>query len=153
MIVILKLSTVEPSFVNFLFQSCIPQKVYKENYEIIQCLFQLVCSQSKLSTCPRSRSLEPEEKEDLCSGLGADVFVLALGHALGPGPVLDGLGVGQLGRAQQRLEVLGLHGLDLLQVGGGLELPGGNLAQEPAHALGLLQLGDRLEQGDLAMKC
>ena len=72
---------------------------------------------------PRSRSLEPEEEEDLCPGLGADVFVLALGHALGPGPVLDGLGVGQLGRAQQRLEVLGLHGLDLLQVGGGLELP------------------------------
>ena len=62
-----------------------------------------------LVSCKLLSSLESGGQEDLLASLATDVLGLALLHGLHLGAVLDGLGVGQLSGADQKVEVLGLE--------------------------------------------
>ena len=85
-------------------------------------------------------SLQSSGEKDLLAGLSTDVLRLALLQGLHLGTVLDSLSVGQLGRADEKVEVLRLQCLDSAEILRSRELSASHVAQEPSHTLMVLQL-------------
>lgn len=89
--------------------------------------------------------LQSSSEENLLRSLLTQVLGLALLQGLHLGPVLDGLRVGQLSRADQEVEVLRLERLDSVEVFRSGELAAGNSTEEPPDTLLVLQLRHVLE--------
>ena len=85
-------------------------------------------------------ALQTSGEKDLLASLSTDVLGLALLQGLHLGSVLDSLSVGQLGRPDQKVEVLRLECLHSVEILRSRELSAGHVAQEPSHTLMVLQL-------------